>query len=99
MKNKLQIAKLRKNFLKIPFKIEKIDISSDAYKLYSYFCGLPENCDPGIGAISKRLNVSYKTAYKAVNELLNKNMIRIIEQSGPNKRAIYELTNPENWKT
>jgi hypothetical protein len=31
--------------------------------------------------------------------LLNKNMIRIIEQSGPNKRAIYELTNPENWKT
>jgi len=98
MKNKTLMSKIKKDYVKTSSKMGDLDLSSNAFKLYWYFCKLPENSNPGVGAAMKFLKVSRKTAYNAINELENRNMIRMIVAPDTNRRAIYELTPPAVWK-
>jgi predicted transcriptional regulator len=97
VKNRNNINKIRYYYFKIPNKVFEMKLSPVAGFLYFYFLSLPEEFNPSVFHLSKKLEVDRKTVYKYLLELINRNMIKIIREASKGQIALYELINPSLW--
>ncbi len=98
MKGKKRISSMKTDYFLTPKQLGDAQISSNAMMLYAHFCSYEENYNPGIADFMKILKVCKNTAYNAVNELVDNNMIRESSTKGSNSKTLYELTHLRTWK-
>ena len=98
MLNRNKFSKLKKNYTKIPNKIFEIGLSSTGISLFCYLAKVPDNFNPSVGVIARSLKISKTTAIKYIQELKDRNIIKLVKQGGQNTLSEYEFVDIQGWK-
>ncbi len=98
MKNKENLMRMKKDYLKIPNKILRMSLNSVETMLYVYLASCGVNFNPSLKTISKALRISLPTVQKHLKSLIKKNMIEKYHQGGTNNVNRYSFVEPGKWK-
>jgi predicted AAA+ superfamily ATPase len=97
VKNRNNINKIKYRYFKSPNKVFDAGVNPAVGFLYFYFLSLPEEFNPSVFHLSKKLKIDRKTVYKYLLVLINRNMIKVIREASKGQVALYELINPSLW--
>ena len=101
MKNRdLLVNNLTKagGYYKCPNRIFALNLSIGAITIFNYLISCSEDFYPAGRTISKVLRISRTSVIKYLNELVNRNIIKVIEHGGRNRVTKYEFIKPSEWK-
>lgn len=97
MQNRTYFTKLKKTYTKIPNKIYHIGLSSNAIFLFSVLASLPEDFNPSVYYLAKRVYWSRNTVYKYLNELINSNILILVTPASEGQIATYKFSEISDW--
>lgn len=107
MMNKNALRKMKKRYIKIPSSILKIDMSCGAKVLFLYLASLPEEVYPSVKDMAQALNITKKTVYSYLDEMVDNKIIEkisdgfcVMKENEATKWSVgkYKFINPENWE-
>lgn len=97
MKNKNKLNALRKGYFKLPNKIVDMNLSAVALALYSYLAKNSEEFNPSVKTMANALNISKGTVIKYLQELKDRNIIKVIEIGRERVTTKYEFVDVKEW--
>lgn len=97
MKNKNNIKKIRRDYLKIPTKLCSLNLSAYSIAIFVIMIDCEEGFNPSIKFIGKKIGLSKNTVVKYINELLSTRVIKKLEQGDYNKVSVYSFNHPDLW--
>lgn len=100
MKNKDSLHKhLKNNYTKLPNKIFKLGLPAQCIGFYAFLISLPEDFNPSITFLQRRLKLSRKTIIKYLDFLEALGIIKKVFQGNSTTRSLYEIVPTSQWKT
>lgn len=80
-------------------RIFDIEASSNAIMIYLFMAGMPEDFNPAVTYMMKKVNLSRNTVKKALRELIECNVIRVTKSYKIGKYIQeYEFLEPNYYK-
>lgn len=89
---------MKKNYFKVPTKINRIGLPPFSILIYTYMASLPEEANPSLTNICKILRISRPTVVKYIKELTDRNVINQYEKGDIGRVSKYSFTNPKDWR-
>lgn len=99
MINKDKLKYIRQNWFKVPNLLLELGLSSNAVAIYCYMCACSVKYNPSVREICKQYNLSRRTVYRAINELLKANVLVLVKPANRLKKqaAVYGLNSNKLW--
>ena len=101
MKNKNELHKnVKKNYFKCPNDVFNVGMHIQCVGFYCFLISLPEDFNPSITYLSKRLRISRTTVIRYFNYLEKIGLIKKIEYGNIKNKKVtrYELVPNGQWK-
>lgn len=99
MRNKNKLSLLKTKYSKVPNKIFELDLPFQAVALYCLFVSLPEDFNPSVRYVSRRLKMSLNTVRKYVKLLEDAQVVQRYHvgslKAGSSK---YMFLDPNKWR-
>lgn len=98
MINRSELAKLKTNWYKMAGEANRIGLKPNAFRIFAEFCFCAENFHPSLTHLEKHCHMSRSTINRAIRELKDQRVIRLIKRGTGNAPAQYELLPRTQWK-
>lgn len=97
MFNKMNLSKIKKDYLKVPIKLFDLGLTPQAIGLFCYLLSCGENFHPSNRLMCTKLGLTYNTLTKYLKELKDSNIITIHIQGSRTESTKYKVIHYDEW--
>ena len=99
MRNRRVFQTQASAYIKLPTAVFSLNISPLAFVVLALLINCPDDFNPSLLFLGRSLRLGKSSVHRALQELLETNVIRRVIQGGQHKRSEYEFVEISEWKS
>jgi predicted transcriptional regulator len=99
MRSKTQLSNsFKRGYFKVPNSIFDYGLSIAAFAIFCEMLSEKEEFNPSVTYLSNKLGLSRSSIHRSIQELLDRNFIKLVSKGGLGRVSVYEFTSPKQWR-